>query len=46
MPARPGPYEWTEKADRNWRSPGFRQTDRDPVVCVSYIDAQVLLSHG
>jgi formylglycine-generating enzyme required for sulfatase activity len=25
---------------RNWRDPGFAQTDRDPVVCVSYEDAQ------
>lgn len=24
----------------SWRNPGFRQTDRDPVVCVSWGDAQ------
>ncbi|MFQ3456297.1 formylglycine-generating enzyme family protein [Bradyrhizobium sp. UFLA01-814] len=24
----------------NWRTPGFTQTDRDPVVCVSYGDAK------
>ena len=24
---------------RNWQNPGFDQTDRDPVVCVSYDDA-------
>ncbi|MGF6425124.1 sulfatase modifying factor 1 [Bradyrhizobium elkanii] len=24
----------------NWRNPGFAQTDRDPVVCVSYDDAK------
>ena len=23
-----------------WRSPGFSQTDRDPVVCVNWLDAQ------
>ncbi|MCF2947360.1 SUMF1/EgtB/PvdO family nonheme iron enzyme [Paraglaciecola aquimarina] len=26
--------------DRNWRSPGFVQTDQSPVVCVSLNDAQ------
>jgi len=25
---------------RNWRDPGFAQTDRHPVVCVSHADAQ------
>jgi formylglycine-generating enzyme required for sulfatase activity len=25
--------------DKNWRDPGFQQTDRDPVVCVSWYDA-------
>lgn len=28
-----------EDAQRNWRAPGFRQTPRDPVVCVSWRDA-------
>jgi sulfatase modifying factor 1 len=26
--------------DRNWINPGFKQTDLDPVVCVSWDDAQ------
>ncbi len=40
-----GCYYWTgsqvEKSkSRNWRSPGFSQTDRDPVVCVNWDDAK------
>ncbi len=44
-----GCYNWEErregkfslqfKQDRVWDHPGFPQTDRDPVVCVSYDDA-------
>jgi formylglycine-generating enzyme len=29
-----------ETASADWRAPGFPQTDRDPVVCVSYEDAR------
>ena len=28
------------RADRNWRSPGFSQNDRHPVVCVNWYDAK------
>lgn len=29
---------------RNWRSPGFAQTDRDPVVCVNWHDAKAYVA--
>jgi len=31
-------------AGRSWRDPGFSQTDRSPVVCVSYNDMQAFIS--
>ncbi len=31
--------EWEEEKGRTWRDPGYRQTERDPVVCVSWRDA-------
>jgi formylglycine-generating enzyme required for sulfatase activity len=42
-----GCYAWNEdkkaseqQAGRNWRDPGFEQTDRHPAVCVSHADAE------
>jgi formylglycine-generating enzyme required for sulfatase activity len=32
--------EWKKDANRSWRDPGFAQTERDPVVCVSWEDAR------
>jgi formylglycine-generating enzyme required for sulfatase activity len=32
--------EWKVDPARSWRSPGFSQTDRDPVVCVNWDDAK------
>jgi serine/threonine protein kinase len=32
--------EWTKKRDANWRNPYFTQSEKDPVVCVSWNDAQ------
>ena len=36
--------EWKMKEGRRWNSPGYRQTDRDPVVCVRWHDAQTYVS--
>ena len=32
--------EWKERSGRNWKSPGFGQTDEHPVVCVNWEDAK------
>ena len=32
--------KWQEYVGRSWQNPGFKQTDRDPVICVSWNDAQ------
>ena len=36
--------EWHERSNRSWRDPSFRQTDRDPVVCMSWKDSQAYAS--
>src|SRR6184192_4203236 len=33
-----------KRADGNWQNPGFEQTDRDPVTCVSWEDARAYIS--
>ena len=35
---------WTRQEGWSWRDPKFRQTDRDPVLCVNWKDAQAYLS--
>jgi formylglycine-generating enzyme required for sulfatase activity len=36
--------EWEQQAERNWHSPGFPQTDRHPVVCISWNDAKAYVA--
>jgi formylglycine-generating enzyme required for sulfatase activity len=37
-------FHWIKEAALNWKTPGFRQTARDPVVCVSWEDAHAYVS--
>ena len=42
-----GTYEdgkWEKRADRGWRTPGFDQSGRHPVTCVSWNDAQAYVA--
>jgi len=36
--------KWIKQAGVSWRNPGLKQTARDPVVCVSWQDAQAYVS--
>ena len=35
---------WKKQAGVSWQNPGFSQTERDPVVCVSWEDARAYVS--
>jgi len=34
---------WDVREGRNWRDPGYRQSPRDPVVCINKADAEAYL---
>ncbi len=36
--------EWVWREGRNWRGPGFDQSDRHPVVCVSWRDSKAYIN--
>jgi formylglycine-generating enzyme required for sulfatase activity len=36
--------KWEKDPKSSWESPGFKQTDRDPVVCVSWQDAKAYVA--
>jgi formylglycine-generating enzyme len=36
--------KWNKQAGVNWQNPGFNQSDRDPVVCVTWQDARAYIS--
>jgi formylglycine-generating enzyme required for sulfatase activity len=40
----PDSFKWNKQAGVSWQNPGFRQTERDPVVCVSWQDARAYVS--
>src|ERR1700736_788869 len=37
-------FKWNKQPELNWKSPGFDQSDRDPVVCVNRNDARAYVS--
>jgi Uncharacterized conserved protein len=37
-------FKWIKQPDRSWQNPEFTQSDRDPVVCVSWNDARAYIA--
>ncbi|WJR80813.1 formylglycine-generating enzyme family protein [Bradyrhizobium sp. NP1] len=37
-------HRYLRRPEAGWRNPGFNQTDRDPVVCVSWRDAKAYIA--
>jgi formylglycine-generating enzyme required for sulfatase activity len=40
----PDSFKWNKQAGVSWQTPGISQTERDPVVCVSWHDARAYIS--
>jgi len=40
----PSPAEFKKARETSWQNPGFDQTDRDPVVCVTVHDAEAYVA--
>lgn len=37
-------FKWVKKPELTWQHPGFNQTGRDPVVCVTWQDARTYIA--